>query len=161
MSPGSFVSGNLENLGWAVYRGPDYDVTSLEQLNAGKDLPLKIWNGSSLDGARKYFIVSSIDMSSTAFNTCENHFRPIVDATLIEFKKIIKNLNEREEQDTDVTLNEPKVKKERVNEQNYEAKKWSIFKNEGTSEGQPLHCDYPRAHDNEKVESVSESKHGK
>ena len=44
--------------------------------------------------------------------------------------------------------------KENIKKNEYYQGKWSIFKNTGKSDGQPDHCDYPRAHDHsETIES--------
>ena len=123
MEPGDYVSGNLNNLGWAIYCGIDYDTNVLKMF---KGIAKTSWLPSKLDEARKYYLVQ--DRNTKVAKTIEASLKPIVTGVLQLFEKIIG------EKDC------------------YKANKWSIFKNDGASPaGQPPHSDYPRAH-NDRIE---------
>ena len=86
------------------------------------------WKSINQDGDRKYILYDPLQ---------KNH------------KTVLKQFKEMAEKLFRLCIDKELLgKKEIVSEKGYELMKWSIFKNDGTSElGQHYHTDYKRIHD--------------
>ena len=119
MEKGSFIMGDLNILGWVVYRGEHFKpelVDKLDGIHKGR------WNSVALDTNRKYC------MFQDNFDTVEmrNIFNPFINILAGAYDVFVDKVN---------------------GGGSYEMQGISVFKNTSRSDGQPDHCDYPRAHD--------------
>ena len=114
----------MRNLGWAIYKGPKFDVSPLITLN--RDGSDKLWRGVSGDPNRKWIDMMDITKKQISFIEPFSNYKQ----ELLEF--ILKNI-----------LN--------CDGANYDCKYWTIMKNLGESEGQFPHTDYPLAHNSDYI----------
>ena len=106
MISGTFISGNLDNLGWAVYRGCDFEKDVFKQL---RQCPTSWWKSINKDTDRKYFLLQSYLNSRQ--RKIENTFEPI----RAKVFKLCESI---------------------IQKQGYQPMNMSIFKNDGNSDGQ-------------------------
>ena len=53
MEPGSFIMGDLQILGWAIYRGVNFDKSIIDKFDT---IPESRWDPLQLDSNRKYYV---------------------------------------------------------------------------------------------------------
>ena len=118
----AFISGSLENLGWAVFRGVEF-VNADKAIDVLCHSPQSWWGEIKKDADRK-MLETTIHHSKRKKKDLE----PFV-AVKDELFKLC----------TDHVL---KVK-------NYMSTSWNILINDGQSDGQGAHTDFPMVHNND------------
>ena len=124
----AFISGSLQNLGWAVFRGNDWSGGD-KAIHDLLKFPKAWWKSLKDDADRKMLITS--DHSSTSK---DSRLEPFVTLKNEVFKLC-----------TDGIL---KVK-------NYTTSSWTILINDGYSDGQGAHTDFPMVHNKDSLPHCS------
>ena len=131
MKKGTFIMGDLNVLGWVVYRGVDCVPKLADSLDV---IPDSRWKSIALDKNRKYCVIEK-NLDSKQMKNLFSSFNNIIDDSFDIFMEKV-----------DPTLCR------------YEMHSCSVFKNTKCSEGQPDHCNYPRAHDKSNTTESSANK---
>ena len=111
--------GDLNVLGWVVYRGEHFKPEIVDKLD---DIPDGRWNSVALDTNWKYCMFKD-NYDTAQMRNILNSFIQILAGAFSIFVDNVYDGN------------------------SYAMQGVSVFKNIKRSDGQPDHCDYPRAHD--------------
>ena len=129
----TYIGGNLKKLGWAIYKGPEYDRDSLlSVLEPGNknEVANSWWEPINHDSNRKYIKCSPKD-NLEANQTKKRFLKRVEDLKNAVHRCLIEL-----------------IKKEKIDGNlNYVSDTWSMLKNTLSSPGQRLHTDVNRAHD--------------
>ena len=125
---GAFISGSLENLGWAVFRGVDF-INADKAIDVLGHSPQSWWKPIKDDGDRK--------MLETSIHQIQRK-RKVLEPFVAVKDELFKLC-------TDRIL---KVK-------NYMTTSWTIMINDGHSDGQGAHTDFAMVHDTDHAKHCS------